>query len=280
MARKDAAETVSRGSVTPLRPRKMADVILRELRRQIVSGEYGEGSTLPTEGELVKRFGVSRTPVREAIRALEFEGLVSSRQGARNGAEVRSPSIRIAARHTGMVLSQRGASLNDVYQARMAIEPFAARLLAQAATPEIVAELRGLYQRQCDVVEDAPAWGRAAADFHQAVVDRCGNQTMAVLIAQLEDIVAGQTAIEMEAVGSSTVAERQLADAAHARLVKLIERGDGEKAETFWRAHLEAAWPVHKLTETLNVEDLLAEKPAAHEGASQALALVRPRPNP
>jgi len=236
---------------------KAAEGVLLELRRQIACGEIAEDGNLPTEGELVAQFGVSRTPVREAIRVLEMEGLVRSNQGARHGARVQPPSARIAARHTGLLLRRREASLADVYEARVAIEPQAARLLAERATPEIIGRLKALLAAERKCVKDAKAWGRAAADFHVAVMDLCGNQTLAVLGLQLDDIIAGQSAVEMVEAGSSQEAERVLADEAHERLVTLVERRDGAKAEAFWRSHLEAAWPAYRVTESLRVEDLL-----------------------
>lgn len=237
---------------------KAAEAVLFELRRQIACGEIAEDGNLPTEGELVARFGVSRTPIREAIRVLEMEGLVCSSQGARGGARVQPPSARIAARHTGLLLRRRQASLADVYQARLAIEPFAARLLAERAKPDIIGRLKAALAIERGLIDEPRAWGRAAADFHLAVVELCGNQTLAVLAAQLDDIVASQTDVEMaEAGGSAQVEERRRADDAHARLVALVERRESAKAEAFWRTHLEAAWPAHRVTESLSVDDLL-----------------------
>lgn len=253
----------------PTRPApKMADYVVGELRRQIVNGELFAGSNLPTEGQLVARFGVSRTPIREAIRVLEIEGLVDSRQGARNGASIRSPSTRIAARHTGMVLRRRATTLADVYQARVAIEPFAARLLTQTNDAGIVEQLKALHVCACQVVDEPLAWGRASAAFHQAIVELCGNQTIAVLSAQLEEIVSGQIAVEMAEAGAAPeAADRSKANAAHARFIKLVESGDAGKVEAYWRAHLEAAWKWHTVTETLSVDELLRDRlaPASPE---------------
>jgi len=239
--------------------RKAAERVLAELRRQIVCGEIAEDGNLPTEGELVARFGVSRTPIREAIRVLEMEGLIRSRQGQRHGAQVQPPSPRIAARHTALLLRRRGASLADVYQARQAIEPFAARLLAEGATPAVLAELKAFAAEERRIIGDARAWGRAAAEFHQLLLERCGNQTLAVLGAQLFDIVAGQIRVEMSEAdgGVSGRKGRELATDAHGRLIALIERRDADAAEAFWRAHLQAAWPWHHVTERLDVDDLL-----------------------
>ena len=85
---------------TKERAPKVAEVLLTELRREIVAGHFEAGANLPTEGELMTRFGVSRAPVREAIRVLEMEGLIATSQGARKGPRVRAPNVRVAARHT------------------------------------------------------------------------------------------------------------------------------------------------------------------------------------
>ena len=247
----------SQDDARPEPPRKAAEAVLLELRRQIACGEIAENGNLPTEGELVARFGVSRTPVREAIRVLEMEGLVRSNQGARRGARVQPPSARIAARHTGLLLRRRNTSLADVYEARLAIEPYAARLLAQTATAETLATLKELLAVARGCVADAVAWSRAAADFHAAVVNLCGNQTLGVLGSQLDDITAGQSAVEMAESGAAHEAERVQADDAHERFLKMVEQHDGAKAESFWRAHLQAAWPSYRVTESLSVDDLL-----------------------
>jgi DNA-binding FadR family transcriptional regulator len=236
----------------------VARLVLAELRREIVAGDFEAGANLPTEKELAERFGVSKTPVREALRVLEMEGLVDTSQGARKGARVTAPSGRVAARYTALLLRRRRASLHDVYVARLAIEPFAAGLLAQNATPEKLERLKALCAAERELVGQPTAWGVAAAAFHEAVVELSGNHTLAVLSAQLQDVVAGQTALEMAEAGDpADLVDRHAADDAHERLIALIERGDAGRTEGFWRKHLEAAWPAHRMTDLLGVDDLL-----------------------
>ena len=239
-------------------PPKAAERVLAKLRRIIVAGQFEAGANLPTEKEITELYGVSRGPVREAMRVLEMEGLIDTSQGARKGPRVRAPSPRIAARYTALLLRQRKASLQDVFTARLAIEPYAARLLAETATPEKVAVLREVLAVERGLVEKPMKWGVAAADFHEAVMRLSGNITLAVLSDQLRDVVSGQTALEMAEAGDiADVANRRLADDAHERLITLVERGDGLKAEAVWRKHLEAGWPSHKITGLLSVDDLL-----------------------
>jgi GntR family transcriptional regulator, transcriptional repressor for pyruvate dehydrogenase complex len=241
------------------RPPKAAELLLTELRREIVAGQFEAGANLPTEKELAERFGVSRAPVREAIRVLETEGLIDTSQGARKGPRVRAPSARVAARQTALLLRRRGASLQDVYTARLALEPYAVRLLTLSATPAKLARLGALVEAERARVADPAAWGVAAAAFHEAVVELCGNATLAVFSALLQDVVAGQTAMEMAEAGDpADAANRRLADDAHERLIALVGQGDAGRAETFWRKHLEAAWPSHRVTDLLNVDDLLS----------------------
>src|SRR3954452_19976117 len=115
----------------PVRVPKTAELVASHLRRQIVRGELKEGDALPPETALMEHFGVSRPTLREAFRVLESEQLISVRRGARGGARVHAPDGDVAARYAGLVLQFRGATLEDVYDARKAIELPAVRRLAQ-----------------------------------------------------------------------------------------------------------------------------------------------------
>src|SRR5215213_3912271 len=107
---------------SPVRVPKTAELVASHLRRQIVRGELKEGDALPPESALMEHFGVSRPTLREAFRVLESEALISVRRGARGGARVHAPDGDVAARYAGLVLQFRGATLEDVYGARKAIE--------------------------------------------------------------------------------------------------------------------------------------------------------------
>ncbi len=96
------------------KPQQIAD----ELRRLIVSGELSEGDSLGHEPELVERFGVSRPSLREALRILEAEGLISVVRGMLGGVVVHVPDERMTARTAALVLQARNVSLADVYEAR------------------------------------------------------------------------------------------------------------------------------------------------------------------
>ena len=112
------------------KPREKPQQIADELRRLIISGELDEGDSLGHEPELIERFGVSRPSLREALRILEAEGLISVVRGVQGGVRVHRPDQRLTARTAALVLQARNVSLADVFEARTIIEPAAVRLVA------------------------------------------------------------------------------------------------------------------------------------------------------
>src|SRR5205814_3603635 len=105
-----------------VRPREKPQQIADELRALIVSGELSEGDSLGHEPDLVERFGVSRPSLREALRILEAEGLISVIRGALGGVVVHVPDERLAAKTAALVMQTRNVTLADVYEARCIIE--------------------------------------------------------------------------------------------------------------------------------------------------------------
>jgi DNA-binding FadR family transcriptional regulator len=245
-------------TTTPIRVPKMSTLVLAELRTEIATGQLAAGANMPTEGELVERFGVSRNTVREAMRVLETDGFVTTRRGLRNGAVVTTPTGAAAARQTAMMLRQQGATVGDVYTARLAVEPFAARLLAEGDAAVAAAALTELLAVERAAVGNPAAWGDAAGRFHQAVTGLCDNLTLRLIGSQLHEITESQISIEM-AQGNDALERRHFkkVDNTHARLIALIAAGEAEAAEALWRDHLQAARPWHIHTETVSIDEIL-----------------------
>ena len=142
-------------------PREKPQQIADELRALIVGGELSEGDSLGHEPELVERFGVSRPSLREALRILEAEGLITVVRGVLGGVVVHEPDERMTARAAALVLQARNVPLADVYDARSLIEPTAARIVATSRSRRsAAAELRGLIDEQERAIEDPEAFGR------------------------------------------------------------------------------------------------------------------------
>jgi DNA-binding FadR family transcriptional regulator len=227
-----------------IRVPKTSELIANELRRLIVRGELNEGDALPPEASLMLRFGVSRPTLREAFRILESERLLSIARGARGGPRVHHPNLATGTRYTALLLQARGVTLEDVYMARLTIEPPAARVFAEVQPPEGVAALRACLDAEVAAIDtDRYAVPHHFARFHQLVIEGAGNLTMSVLAGMLVTIIEKHLDMEMAAKRGWIERERdnRRAYKAHRRLTDLIEAGDGAAAESFWRHHMEVA---------------------------------------
>jgi DNA-binding FadR family transcriptional regulator len=220
---------------------KAAEIVANSLRRKIVTRELQPDETLPPEFQLMAEMGVARTTVREALRILESEDLVSIRRGAGGGARVRTPAVPPVARYIGLLLQYEGATIEDVYRARVMLEAPAAGLLAEKATLEIIEQLRAALAHESEADDDLLSQARAHGRFHQVIVELTGCHTYEILSAVANRIIqvqADQYYARGKKVPTDGLGE---AHRAHSKLVDLIAAGAAKDAEDLWRRHLEAS---------------------------------------
>ena len=238
MKAKKRIVTKSRAERSRLRekPQQIAD----ELRRLIVSGKLSEGESLGHEPDLVERFGVSRPSLREALRILEAEGLISVVRGMLGGIVVHKPDERLTARTAALVLQARNVSLADVFEARNLLEPIAVRVVASSRSRRAAAaELGQLIRDEVRLIGDPDGFGPANARFHERLVALAGNQTLTVVAQMLNEVVArAVTAINKTGSMRDSAATRRRAIRSQERLVSLIEGGKASAAEAHWRTHM------------------------------------------
>ncbi len=230
-----------------LRAPKTAELIASYIRGQIVRGDLKTGDSLPPETVLMEMFGVSRPTLREAFRILEAESLINVRRGARGGARVVSPDIAVAARYVGLLLQMSGTTIADVYEARLVIEPAAAAMLATRRSRQDLDDLNACLEQLVGLVEsdehfkDAGTWSQAMQGFHDLVLERAGNHTLAVQAGVLREVVA----MHLSTVVTRTFDRPDTQDQfrklvrSYRKLVLLIDARDAEGAERHWRTHME-----------------------------------------
>ncbi len=234
------------GSV--MRAPKTAELIASHLRRQIVRGDLAENENLPSEAHLMQQYGVSRPTLREAYRILEAEAILGIRRGARGGAQVLRPGPFVAARHVGLLLQLQGTTIRDVYDARLVSEPACVRRLAQTCTKADLADLAAIVQTLDDLVADGDRqldpelWSQATSRFHQLLMERCGNNTLALQNAVLAEIVDTHLHLTISRDTSENQQERLgRSIRSYRKLLLLLEQRDAESAEQHWRRHMEVA---------------------------------------
>src|ERR1700730_3111191 len=136
-----SAPTRSTLLLKPVDVPKASDVLAREIRERILSGELVEGTALPAERELVKQTQMSRATVREALRILEVQNLVRVRTGRAGGAFVQRPTTKSMASSVSMLIRGQKIKLADLMEPREALEPFCAELAARNRTDDDLAVL-------------------------------------------------------------------------------------------------------------------------------------------
>ncbi|SNQ47006.1 GntR family transcriptional regulator [Frankia canadensis] len=228
-------------SIDHIRVPKAGELVASQLRRQIVRGELVAGTMLPTEAILMQRFGVSRPTLREAIRMLEADGLITVIRGSRGGARVQVPDPASLARQAGAVLQHRHASLKDVYDIRTLLETQAAGMAARSRTPEKIARLEELLAAEERAVEgEHDAFLAADEALHLGVVGLAGSTTLELLVRMLYAVVesANIASSLSSPAPQAELAIRVRTHRSHAKLVRLVREGTAEEVEQYWNRHL------------------------------------------
>ena len=211
--------------------------VVNELGLRIVSGAWASGNHLPNEDDLAAELGVSRTVVREAVKALQAKGLVEVRP--KTGTRVRPrrawhllDADIVAWQFTDV---ERTDDLRELYEVRSSIAVAAARLAAVRRTDEQLAVIEAHQRRIAAAAAERIARMAAELDFHAAVVDAANNSLLAHVGAMV------RVGLESAAITTITLSEEEQA-ALRAAIVEAIRTGDAEAAEKSMRMLVDLGW--------------------------------------
>jgi GntR family transcriptional regulator, transcriptional repressor for pyruvate dehydrogenase complex len=223
---------------------RIAETVASELRARILAadGDY----RLPTQDQLVTEFGVSYPSVREAIRILETEGLVTVRRGNIGGAEVHRPDESSAAYHLGLALQSRRVTLGDLAAGLQLLEPLCAAECARRPdrAKKVTPKLEASIAASAELTGDGVAFTRAAREFHDLLVSFTPNATVRHVIGSLVALWSAQEQRWAEAMTDMgeypSPDEAARAVSVHRHIAREIAAGHAEEAERVARAHLAA----------------------------------------
>ncbi|MDP7645166.1 MAG: FadR/GntR family transcriptional regulator [Anaerolineales bacterium] len=220
------------------------EVVFQEVHKLITEGELRPGDNLPSEMELTERFGVGRSSIREAMRALQLMGVIEVIQG--KGTFVREVGVSPLMIDWSRV--NKIGVLSEVMEARQFIEVLLAQLAAERATEADVNTLRGALEHSQDCLEDPNTemgtLARAGIDFHMAIADAAHNKILTMMYRTVRDMypdLARCTRITPEIA--------QARDLDHEELLVAISNGDPEEAARIMREHLEKAYQIMSANE-------------------------------
>jgi DNA-binding GntR family transcriptional regulator len=198
-------------------PANATSHVLDAVRADILSGRLPAGSTLRQE-ELAERFGVSRMPVREALKRLEAEGLAET-----------LPSRRVR------VAELSKAEIEDVYDMRAVLEPLAVRLAVPRLTRAGLRDAAHALEAAEDE-EDAETFGARNAAFHLALMEPCERPRLLTAITALLDV-----SDRYQRAALTDVEHTALVREEHRRLLDAARRGDADGAAALTEAHVRGA---------------------------------------
>jgi len=214
------------------RPAKTAVVVAHALAERVAILE--PGAMLPPERELIAELQVGRGTLREALRLLELQGVVSVKTGARGGPVVCRPDHRPLADTLSVFLQASEAPYSQLVHARRVIEAELARLAAQYATEEDIGALRDSIAAMAERLEDEDFFLEENLRFHQICARAARNEVLQVFHSCLKTISDGHVV----GVGYSPKHRHAVVEA-HGRIADAIEAGRSDESYAAMSEHLE-----------------------------------------
>ncbi|WP_432994041.1 FadR/GntR family transcriptional regulator [Dactylosporangium sp. CA-233914] len=225
-----------------VRVHRLAEQVADRIRAQIIAGDLADGDPLPKSEELIRRYPVSMPTLREAMRILEAEGLITVRRGRLGGAVVHRPSPANLGYNLGLVLAAQRSGIGDVAVALRYVEPACAALCAtrRDRARTVVPRLRELHAEYLESIEDLPTVVGVSRRFHEALVSLCGNPPLIVLAGALEALWSSHEegwASRTEPRGVP-LSQREASGEVHGQILALIEAGEAEAVHRLAASHL------------------------------------------
>jgi GntR family transcriptional regulator, transcriptional repressor for pyruvate dehydrogenase complex len=207
--------------------------IVDQVWAALFRGELKPGDYLGSEVQLAQKFGLSRVPVRDAFRTLQALGIIDIKVGARGGARIASGDSNRFAGALAVQLKLIGISIEEMFDAQIAIEVMAAELAAKRATTADLATLRSINEELQTYKTSNVRFTEKAMRFHEALIDAAHNRALSAqfkaLRSVLEPIYARRTS---DAVVKRVVGWNK-------QLIESISSADAERARALMRRRLE-----------------------------------------
>ena len=237
----DARSALLRDHTRSPRPVRLASIVVEELAHEIIGGELPEGSPLPTEDALCKRFGYSRTVMREGLKLLEERGLIRVEQGrgttvqSRESWNLIDPDVlRIALEY-----DEDALLLDSIVTVRRLLEAAMTRAAAERLTTDEVAVLQGNLDAMASLIDDYPHFQQLDQAFHRTLLRASGNEIGQMIIRAIHSYTAADPRLNSHP-GSASSLQRTVDE--HRGILEALGERDGDLAAERITAHINASW--------------------------------------
>ncbi len=219
-------------SFRPIKQLRVSGEVTEQLKQSILLGHFKAGDRLPSERDLAEQFQVSRVAIREALRALEHSGFITTRQGVTGGAFVTDLTFEHLVNAFLDLFMADKISIPELYQVRLLVEPEVARLAAQRVTPAYAERLRASLKDEEEVVSSLAEDLDRKTAVHFILAEMCGNRFFEGLVRS----VMGLTRRTIEAVHPDQPPFLHPAGM-HRPIIKAVLAGDPDAAGAAMRKH-------------------------------------------
>ena len=211
---------------------RASDEIVRQFRQALFEGRLRAGEPVGSEQQLASQFGVSRTTIRDALRALEAAGLVEIRTGTKGGVRIAQGDPNRFADALAVQLKLVGLNVRDALAAQLGLEWVAAELAASSATPTDLADLAALLESSTELVDAGSAFTDAASAFHARVSTAAHNWAIETSLRAIREL------LRESHVQTTTPDRARRVVAIHREIFEAIAMRNGDRAGQLMRAHI------------------------------------------
>jgi DNA-binding FadR family transcriptional regulator len=198
-----------------------------------MSGRLTEGERLPPERELAEQFGVSRVTVRDALRALEAQGLVEVRVGARGGAFVTAPTGSLIGQTMSDMMMMQALTPEDIVEARLIVELGTVTLANSRANDDDLRRLREICERGAEALTAKTYTRELSWEFHALLAETAHNTALEGLTQSFRSTLSMHPIRTREGAKAHVLTVTE-----HMELVEALERRDGGAARRIMAHHL------------------------------------------
>lgn len=217
--------------LNPVKNTKVYEVIMEEIKDIVKKGELKSGEKLPSERELADKLEVSRTSVREALKALTMLGLIESKHG--EGNFIKSNFENSLLEPLSIVFLLIGSKNEDIIELRRIIEPEAAGLAAKNITESELRDLKEI-MKELNNSLDAEICAQLDKKFHYKIAQASGNHLISTIMFSISSLIE-------KYIDSSRIhnINKKVIKLQHEEIYKALESRDSKKASEYVKKHLE-----------------------------------------
>jgi GntR family transcriptional repressor for pyruvate dehydrogenase complex len=229
--------TVATFRIAPLKRQRVSETVAEQLRKAIFTGRIQSGHKLPPERDMALQFDTSRVALREALRALEQEGMIRIKRGSGGGAFVAdfNGALRALAGSLNTVVKLGQAKSVHLTEVRTMLEPEMARIASLRADEADLKAIEEVVQAQEDELRSGSLSRKYDMEFHRLVANACHNPVLPIVVVAIDESIR-------DSILRSKLTHEMRAGvvAYHRRILDAIRSRDGDLAYSIMKEHVVA----------------------------------------